>query len=189
MTSPRTQPPVSFDLADQEEIGALFAEAMTAAGLDGARIFAALAAGKSMSEALALPDGAVDFIYSRAHQWFAIGRADRAEPLFRTLCLLTGQADHFVGYGLCLAQRKALDAAASALNCALRLRPGWALPHLRLAEVALRQGDRDEARRAFAGYEAARLADGGADPLDAEAARLKRLLEFGVGSAGGEAWP
>lgn len=175
-----------FQLTGQEtaEVGAMFARTMGAMGLDGERIFAALAAGRTLGEALGLPSGAVDLLYARAHQWVALGRADRAEPLFRALCLLTGQADHFVGHGLCLAERGAFAAATLAFEDAARLRPGWPLPHLRRAEVALRQHDRAAAARALSDYDAAVAAAGRSNPvasaIAAEAQRLRRALDAGA---------
>lgn len=190
MDQPAPSPPAAFGLSAEEtkQLGELFGEALASLGLDGERLFAALAEGRPLTEALGLPAGAVDLLYGRAHQWFAVGRPDRAEPLFRTLCLLAAAPDHLVGYGVCLAARGAHAPAAAVLNDAARMRPDWPLPHLRLADIALRQGDLDAARRALAAYDA-RAAGAAAGPLAAEAARLRRALEIRAFAEAGGAGP
>lgn len=120
-----------------------FTEAIDGLGLDGAGLFAQLAAGRTLIEALRLPAGLGEAVYARAHAWFSAGRFDRAEQLFRALCVLDGRsADHWVGYGICLGLRQHHAEAALAFATAAALRPDWAVPHYHAAVAAAAQGRR-----------------------------------------------
>jgi len=119
----------------------LFAEASADLGLDGAHIYAALRAGRSLGVALGLPEGVTEALYGRAHTWFAAGRHDRAEPLFRALCALDGAcADYWVGHGVCLHLRGANAEAGIAFATAAALRADWAVPHFHAAGLAAAEG-------------------------------------------------
>ena len=121
---------------------AAFAEAFVALarplGLDGRQIVDALTRGETLGQALNLPHGVADLLYGRAHGLFGAGRADRAEPLFRALCVIDAPtADHWIGYGLCLRERHADGEAEIAFATAAALRPAWAIPQFHAAQLAL----------------------------------------------------
>lgn len=145
--SARTPSPlgVMFDLTEEDGrfLVAALDEALRAQGVDGSRFLEAFSRGVPLAEALGIPSSALEVIYARAHQWFSIGRVDRAEPLFRALCAGDGsQADHWVGHGVCLRVLGDPHGAAIALQTAHRLRPDWAIPCFHLAELAALAGDR-----------------------------------------------
>lgn len=152
--SPATGRPLfGLDEADDALLGAVFAEAAGGLGLDGARIYAALREGRTLGEALGLPSRVGEALYQRAHNWFTAGRHDRAEASFRVLCILDGRdADHWVGYGVCLRMRDNRPEAELAFATAAALRPGWAVPHFHAASLAIareRWSDADAHLRAF----------------------------------------
>ena len=99
----------------------LLTQALSSIGLNGEAIFSDLAAGKSLGKSMNIPPEAADILYARAHHWFAIGRYDRAESVFRTLCVLDGtKRDHWLGYGVCLKIRGFHPAALVAFQAAAR---------------------------------------------------------------------
>lgn len=152
------------------------------AGLDGERFFASLAQGASFGGALGLPPEISELLYSRAHRWFSVERPDRAEPLFRTLCILDGQvADYWVGLGVCLEIGNRPKAAAYAFATAAMLRPQWAIPAYYSAAIALHSGDLAEAGQQLKRFE--RLADAATpDGIRAEAGRIRAALELRSGA-------
>ncbi|WP_378940815.1 hypothetical protein [Mesorhizobium sp. ANAO-SY3R2] len=116
-------------------------------GISGDQFLARLEQGDDVGAALGLPSELTEFLYARAHRWFMVDRVDRAEPLFRALCVLDGQsADYWIGLGICLRLRGSLDAAALAFSTAARLRPHWAVPAFHAAELAIQTGDYGGAR-------------------------------------------
>ncbi len=123
-------------------LGALFTDYAAAAGVDGRAVFERLRAGKSLGDALALPKGTVEVLYDRAHRWYKAGRSDKAEPLFRTLCLIAGsEPPYWIGYAVCLRQRGDLAQARMAIETALKLRPDWAVSHFHAVELFAEIGD------------------------------------------------
>lgn len=190
----RTSTPLgrSLGLSDGDVgiLGRLFGDLTASLGIDGEPIFERLAQGQSIGQALAMPPGTVERVYARAHAWFALGRIERAEPLFRALCLLSEEdADFWVGYGVCLRMTGQPAKARQAFEAAANLRPDWALPHFHALELAVLQRHWPQALAALAAYDAR----AGADippPVAAEAARLRLALERGIadgGGAGGDA--
>ncbi len=169
-----------LDAIEHKALGRLFEETMRALGLDGARVFARLDAGQTLREALDLPPGTVDLLYARAHQWFSVGRTDKALALFRTLCALAPDADHWVGYGVCLGLTGAEREAAAAFEAAAQLRPDWAVPHFHLTGLALRVGAVEAAAQAMARFDAT-LDDGVPDDIRAEQERLRVALSLARG--------
>lgn len=145
-SDPARRDPFGLDPEESALLASLFVEAAADLGLDGARIYAALRAGQTLGAALGLPESVVEVLYARAHTWFAAGRSDRAEPLFRVLCALDGAcADHWVGHGVCLHLRGADSEATIAFATAAALRPDWAVPHFHAAGLAVAQGGWDRA--------------------------------------------
>ncbi len=95
-------------------VGEVVGAQLTAMGLDGDAVFARIRAGEPLGKALGFPKGTADLLYFRAYNFLQVGRSDKAEPLFRALCILDGrEADYWVGYGLCLRERKATRRACS----------------------------------------------------------------------------
>src|SRR5262245_22463785 len=154
-----------------ETLGAVFNEATQAMNIDGAPIFAKLRRGESLGSALGLPPALRELLYARAHRWFSFGRVDRAEPLFRALCIFAeGSADYWVGYGVCLRLRDDLDRAEFAFATAARLRTDWAVPHFHALELALHRQRWDDAQEQLALYDA-RVSDDIAEAIKAEVTR------------------
>lgn len=131
---------LGLDAAETAVFRAVFEDLAAPLGLDGSGIVDRLSAGATLGEALDLPAGLGEVLYGRAHHLFTAGRHDRAEPLFRALCIIDGRsADHWVGYALCLRQRGEEGEAALALATAAALRPDWAVPQFHAAQSALAQ--------------------------------------------------
>lgn len=161
MASPSTEPggalAAMFDLSGEETSRLVRAldEALREQGVDASRFLDAFARGVPLARALGIPASALEVIYARAHQWFSIGRVDRAEPLFRALCAGDGTvADHWVGHGVCLRVLGDPQGAGLALQTAHRLRPEWAIPCFHLAELAALRGERGEALGWLRSFEA-----------------------------------
>ena len=159
-----------------ETLGTVFNETTQSMGIDGAPIFAKLRQGESLGSALGLPPGLRELLYARAHRWFSFGRVDRAEPLFRALCILAeGSADHWVGYGVCLRLRDNLDQAEFAFATAARLRTDWAIPHFHALELALHRQRWADAQAHLALYNAW-VSDDTPEAIRAEVGRFRAAL-------------
>jgi tetratricopeptide (TPR) repeat protein len=169
-----------FDLSGPD--AALLEEACGAAlvdiGIDGREFFARLNEGASLGAALGLSPAIEEQLYERAHRWFSVGRPERAEPLFRALCVASGaDADYWVGLGVCLRLRDDAAGAALAFATAARLRPDWAVPAFHAAELALRAGDVEGAAAHLGRF--GRLAGGETpDRMKAEARKLAQAVDF-----------
>ena len=132
---------------DMPVFSAIFAEALSKFGMDGSSVLADLVDGKSVGEALAVPPGSVDLLYARAHHWFGIGRYDRSESLFRTLCVLDGnRCDFWIGYGICLKIRGQHQAAVAALRIAAEKDLRSAIPYYHLLELSMRRSEWEQAQ-------------------------------------------
>lgn len=170
----------SLELNDQDVtlMGRLFNEATASLGLNGTPIFNRLLKGESIGQAMAIPDGVVEQIYTRAHSWFTLGRIDRAEPLFRALCFLRDEdADFWVGYGVCLRMTGQFSRAQQAFVSAANIRPDWAVPYFHALELALHQKQWDEARAALSAYDA-RASKSLDSKMIHEAERLRAALDL-----------
>lgn len=144
-----------------------------------ARLVAAIGTDRPPAEGLGLPRGSSEVLYARATQWFAVGRPDRAEPLFRMLCLLEGSvADHWVGHGVCLHLAEQTAAAGLAFRTAQTLRPEWAVPYFHLAAVAVRDRRWAEARTWLGRFRGAVDASV-PETMQREAARLEVMARSG----------
>lgn len=139
-----------LDNQDADVLAEMIETSLTSRGLEGQRFVDGLRAGKSLGAALGLSPALADTLYERAHRWFAAGRPERAEPLFRALCTLDGTvADYWIGHGVCLRAAGRLPLAEIAFAAAARLRPNWALPYFHLSEVLASQRRLDAARQAL----------------------------------------
>jgi tetratricopeptide (TPR) repeat protein len=164
---------------DDNELDVLedfFVEAATAKGASGRKIFAKLRRGATLGQAFEIPAAAVEILYSRAHRWSALGRHDRAEPVFRALCIINGaSADFWTGLGICLRARSAWEEALAAFATASEQRPQWAVPHFHALELCIRRAAWTEAATELAAFE--QKADAETHPaLTAEAERYKKAL-------------
>jgi len=171
---------VMFDLsrADAELLEEFCRRLLRQAGIDGEQFLRRLQAGESMGAALGLPPGITELLYSRACRWFGIGRADRAEPLFRALCIADGQVgDYWVGLGICLRIREDLDGARLAFATAARMRPGWAVPAFHACELAIRSGDLGAAAEEIARFHAA-ADDTIPERMRSEIERMRKALDM-----------
>ncbi len=145
---------LGLDADDFDLLEELFIEAMAAKNLSGERIFAALNNGASFGKALGISDDTIEFLYARAHRWVAIGQHERAEPIFRALCLIDdSSADFWVGVGLCLRARTAWNEALDAFRTASEKRPQWAIPHFHALDLCVRGKDWEQAAIELAAFE------------------------------------
>jgi tetratricopeptide (TPR) repeat protein len=153
-----------------------FVDAATAKGAPGRKIFAKLRRGVALGQALGIPVAAVELLYSRAHRWSALGRHDRAEPIFRVLCIVSGEsADFWTGLGICLRARSAWEEALAAFATASEQRPQWAVPHFHALELCIRRAAWPQAATELAAFE--QKADSETHPaLTAEAERYRKAL-------------
>lgn len=176
---------IFFDLSPSD--ATLFEEIcqdlLLQAGVDGGAFFEQLRHGRSFGEALGITPEITQVIYARAHRWFSVGRADRAEPLFRALCIADGKvADYWVGLGICLRIRKEWNAAALAFSTAFRQQPDWAVPAFHACELALASGDVAGAKRWLKNFRKLAGAPVAERPLPerliTEGERLARAIEL-----------
>ena len=119
-----------------------------------------------------------------------MGKPDRAEPLFRALCIADGRvADYWVGLGVCLRMRKDRESASLAFSVASSLRPDWAVPVFHACELALASGDISSAGRHMKRLDAL-LAAGARrkrpcrSRMLAEAKRMAKALQLRAGPGG-----
>lgn len=149
------QEALNLDKDHIELLGRLFTEVLSPIPIDAHQIFVKLNQGYSMGEALSIPPGVINLLYARAYKWLSVQRMDRAERLFRTLCILNPkQADYWVGYGLCLMARQAWEEASQHFQQASALRPSWPVPYFHHLDLSLRLSRWEEARKCLAGLEA-----------------------------------
>ncbi len=135
-------------------VARIFRDVTAAFGINGAPVFDRLASGQSLAQALSVSPAVADVMYARAHSWFSLGRVDRAQTLFRALCLLDERnADYWIGYGVCLRMAQQSDSAWKAFEIAAILRPDWAVPHFHALELSLSLRQWDRARDCLAAYD------------------------------------
>lgn len=170
--------PFGLDPAGLGLLADVLAPALAPFGVRATDFLDDVGRGESVGRALGLPERLTEALYARAHALFATGRLDRAEALFRVLCILDGgEADHWMGYGICLQERGAHADATVGYATAAALRPDWAVPHYHAARLALagehwtKAGDH---LLAFAERDAAGLPA----VMRQEAARMTRALQL-----------
>ncbi|MFP7674926.1 tetratricopeptide repeat protein [Marivita sp. S0852] len=118
-----------------------------------APVFDALAEGRDIGDALGLPPGVADVLYSQGYAWLDTGHAQRAAVLFQSCCALDpGRAAAWMGLGVALIETGATDLALAALETAARLDPASGAARGHLARVRLAMGDRSGAARAVRSF-------------------------------------
>jgi tetratricopeptide (TPR) repeat protein len=153
-----------------------FTKAAAGKGISGGKVFSQLRRGADFGRALGVSTKTIDVLYARAHRWCAIGRHEKAESIFRALCVLdTASADFRTGLGICLRARSAWDDALAAFQSASRLRPDWAIPHFHALELCVRREAWDQAAAELAAFES-KADDWISADIVTEAARYKAVL-------------
>ena len=158
-------------------------------GVEAKGFFERLHAGESLGAALGLSSEILELIYARAHRWFSVGKPDRAEPLFRALCIAEGRvADYWVGLGVCLRMRRDWESASLAFAVAASLRPDWAVPAFHACELALAAGDVPKAAGHMKRIDAILATERGQasmpGPMLAETRRMAKALQLRAGPGG-----
>lgn len=137
-----------------ELLGSVFVDTLGRSGVAAGPIFERLKSGASLGEAMAIPKGVAALLYARAHRWFSAGRPDRAESLFRVLCIIDGEnPDNWVGWGICLRIGERWDDALRAFRTASGLNPAWSVPHFHALELHVRRGEWPAAAAALEAYD------------------------------------
>jgi tetratricopeptide (TPR) repeat protein len=125
-----------------QEIVAVLTEVGDEVGRDYASVFARVAAGQSLLEALELPPQTVDILYAQAFARFNARRVPEAMHLFQSLTLLAPNVkDHWLGLGICLRMVDQYDAARTALDVAHTLAPDCPAVLFHRTELACQQHD------------------------------------------------
>ena len=146
--------------------------------LDVAGIFGALRRGKTLIEALGLPEQAVDLLYAQAVARFGAGDHAAAMSLFQALSFLAPQVrDHWLGLGISARAQDRLDLAGMAFETAVALSPDTAAPRFHLCEVLCQKGDFVKAAEHARAFEGAVTAPEKAS-LAADMKRLSALIEL-----------
>ncbi len=159
-------------------VGDIFEIVSRGMGIDGRRIFDKVAAGAPFSEALSITPEALELLYARAHQCFAAGRVDKAEQLFRSLCVLDGdRVDFLLGYGICLRFREDYGAAAVMFETVALMRPEWAIPYYHLLEQFIHRKKWSEAKEALASFDI-RAGERTEEAINTEVERFRKAIEI-----------
>jgi tetratricopeptide (TPR) repeat protein len=174
---------LGLNAAELETLGAVFVEATRSLGIEGGPIFERLKQGQPLGQALGMPEGVGDLLYARAYRWFSVGRVDKAERLFRTLCLLNkDSANYWVGYGVCLRLRGRPNEAAMSFAAAARLKPDWAVPYFHALELAVHLQKWEAATQYLARFDEL-ASDDIAEAIRAEVERLRSAVALRTGAA------
>jgi len=138
-----------------QDILAVLTEVGDEAGRDYASIFAQVAAGQTLLQALDLPPQTVDVLYAQAFARFNARRVPEAMHLFQSLTLLAPNVkDHWLGLGICLRMVDQYDAARTALDVAHTLAPECPAVVFHRTELACQQQDWVRAAADVARFEA-----------------------------------
>ena len=181
---------LDIDDADLDLLEEFFVKATAAQGALGRQIFARLRQGASLGEALGVSEKMVEFLYARAHRWIVVGRHDKAEQIFRVLCILDGEsADFWTGLGICLKARAAFDEGLAAFAMATQKRPQWPVPHFHALALLIRRESWQQAASELAAFD--KKADSATPAsLKAEVEKFRKVLRLrGSGEAKGASTP
>lgn len=146
MATPDDRPALArtfgFNANEAELFGRLLVDGLGRSGIAAEPIVDRLMEGASIGQALGVPKGVAELLYARAHLWFAAGRHDRAEAIFRILCAIDpSSTDYWVGWGICLRMAERLAEAQIAFQTALDRDAGWIVPHFHMLELKIRMAD------------------------------------------------
>lgn len=167
----------AFDV-DPSSLGELFDLAAASFRFDGQQVLSKLAAGEPVATAAAIPPDFLEFLYARAHKWFAAGQFPRAEQLFQTLCLMNAKSpDYWGGLGLCLAMRAAWSEALLAFDKAIELKPGWGALHFHRLEALIHLEDWQRASEQYEQFKASPAGSASQDFIE-RADKYQRLIAF-----------
>jgi tetratricopeptide (TPR) repeat protein len=146
--------------------------------LDAAGIFSALRQGKSLVEALDLPEQTIDLLYAQAFARFGAGDYSAALTLFQALSFLAPSVrDHWLGLGISARASDQLSLARVAFETAVAIAPQSAAPRFHLCEVLCQQGEWARARTQTEAFAQANMAPEKAS-LGGEMKRLSTLIEL-----------
>ncbi len=121
--------------------------------VDVAEIFDRVRAGKSLVQAMNLPDQTVDLLYAQALARFNAGDSHTAIPLFNALTLLAPQVrDHWLGLGICSRVLNKLPIAKLTFETAINISPQTAAPRFHLCEVLCQMKEWDGAKEQAAAF-------------------------------------
>ncbi|WP_407048045.1 hypothetical protein [Methyloraptor flagellatus] len=165
-----------IDPGDRAEVEQIFVKLTDHLGINAGRTFGRLAAGQPLYEALGLPRAALDLLYQRGFGWLALERFDRAEPLFRALCLLCpGKSEYWLGLGIAAGASGKAEVARATFDQLRASRPDWGA--LAFHELAFHQraGRWDEAAEALRRFDKSDRSDLAPAALR-EVERLRALL-------------
>ncbi|MBB3950337.1 hypothetical protein [Aureimonas jatrophae] len=169
----------ALDAAESALLLELVGETLRAEGIEPSTILSALARGQGIGASLGLSANSLEVLYARAHGWFHIDRLDRAEALFRVLCIADGSvADYWIGHGVCLRARDDVAGALIAFQMAAVLRPDWAVCQFHLASLAVRRRDAAATAVALNRFEALANVDT-PSAMRTEAKRLRAAIDLG----------
>jgi tetratricopeptide (TPR) repeat protein len=146
--------------------------------LDVSGVFAALRKGRSLIEALQIPEETVDLLYAQAVARFGAGDHAAAMSLFQALSFLAPRVrDHWLGLGICARALDQLDLARLAFETSAALAPKSAAPRFHLCEVMCQRGLWAEAAEQAAAFTEAAMAPEKAS-LATEMRRLNALIDL-----------
>jgi tetratricopeptide (TPR) repeat protein len=169
---------LGIDQDDVDLLEGFFVEFADDKSLSGTKIFNALTKGASFGQALGISNNIIELLYARAHRWVAVARYEKAEPIFRALCVIdASSADFWVGLGICLQARSAWDDALAAFTTASAKKRKWEIPHFHALDLCMRRKDWDQAATELAAFE--RKADNKTSPaIVAEVNKYKTALQL-----------
>mgnify|MGYP003117418853 CR=1 FL=1 len=169
---PRLWDRLGLDEKDVSVVKARFESSMQPLSIDGPALFDRLAQTGSIKQALGVDVLLLEALYARAFHLLEIEQPLRATDVFGLLCALDSkQADHWLGYGICLQACDEPGMALTAFDHAATLAPHWPAPHLHRLSLFMRQERWEEAREALR-----RLDDSAMD--DADIPLLKAAVPF-----------
>ena len=178
---------LDIDDSDLDVLEAFFVEVTGGQAELGRRIFSRLREGASLGEALGVSADMIEFLYARAHRWVVVGRHEKAEPVFRVLCVLDGEsADFWTGLGICLKARAAWDEALAAFRVASQKRPDWPVAHFHALALCVRRENWSLAADELAAFDK-KAGSGTSASLKSEVEKFRKVLTLrGAGAAPGK---
>jgi tetratricopeptide (TPR) repeat protein len=164
--------------AELDACEAVLKQLMSDVNLDIAGVFGGLRRGKSLVEALGLPDQTVDLLYAQAIARFGAGDLAAALSLFQALSFLAPrERDHWLGLGICGRALEQMEIARIAFETAVALAPDSAAPRFHLCELLCQKADWPAAAEHAQAFDAAVMSPEKSN-LYNEMKRLTALIEL-----------